>query len=76
LLRPSTAKDAAVREASKLEREEHRLLLRLTKENYIALRVAASQRAISIKRLVLTLAADAGIAVDPDDGRGDKGAGE
>lgn len=71
LVRPSVAKQNAAADAAKLTAEdEHRLLIRMRKTSHKALKTAAFERDISIKSLVLTLARDAGIPVDPADIKG------
>jgi predicted DNA-binding ribbon-helix-helix protein len=57
-----------VAEAAKLEREsEHRLLVRLSKSSWRSLKVAAAERNTTIKNLLLSLARDAGIKINPAD---------
>jgi hypothetical protein len=67
LTRPSARKAASERAAEKLEAGERRFLIRMTDRSYRAIRNAAFARDLPMKGLLLGLARDSGIEIDPQD---------
>lgn len=67
--RPSVVKEEARREAAKIagDAEEHRYLIRMTERTEWALKQAAAQRRMSVKYMLLKLAQESGVDVDPAD---------